>query len=390
MQKQGNNIYRVIYRLVGAGAILIAIAWGWFYMYQRELLAAADDKKQVESFREELTEAQNRPLELIVNGKKEGIVPANEIKEWVEQYTRSYTGSTDLRISSDKVGGYVSDLAKTTNRFPVNAKIRFENGRATEFAASSPGRILKTHETQASIIQALVSGQSSAEMYFEYTDPEITLDKVNQLGINSLIGRGQSDFAGSSASRIYNIKLGASKFNGTVVAPGEEFSFNKVLGAVDEGSGFQAELVIKNGKLERELGGGICQVSTTLFRAAIYSGFPILERKPHSFAVRYYNPQGFDSTIYPGVVDLRFKNDTPGHILIQSYVTGTKLTFEIYGTDTGRVVNIEGPFQYDVQSTGAMKAYFIRKISHNGETTQTQFNSIYKPPPSAQERNPLE
>jgi vancomycin resistance protein YoaR len=237
----------------------------------------------------------------------------------------------------------------------------------------------------------MFNGESTAEIYFDRKEPKITLEKINNLGINTLIGRGESDFSGSPASRIHNIKVGIGKFNGTIVGPGEEFSFNSLLGEVDEKNGYQPELVIKEGKLIYEYGGGLCQVSTTIFRSAILSGLPILERKPHSFPVRYYNPQGFDSTVYPGVVDLRFKNDTPSHILIQGKVDKTKLVVEIYGSSDGRDISIEGPYQYDQQSNGAMKAYFIRKIASNGETKEERFNSSYRPPPtSKEERNPLE
>ena len=140
----------------------------------------------------------------------------------------------------------------------------------------------------------------------------------------------------------------------------------------------------------KELGGGLCQVSTTLFRSAIMAGLPILERKPHSFPVKYYNPQGFDATIYPGVVDLKFKNDTPHHILIQSRVEGTKLIFDIYGPDNGRKVVLDGPFQYDEKPNGSMKAYFVRKI-YQGEilAREERFDSTYGAP-APLERNPLE
>lgn len=377
-------------RLIIAGAILLALTWGWSWTHNRTLLAASLEKAEVKSFVTQLSAAQTRPLDLMVGDKKESEIGTKELLTWIETYQRDYSQKSDLRISSDKLNDFILALATKTNRLPVNARLGFQNGRATEFVKSVPGRTMDIEKTSLNITQALISGSLSAELVYEYKEPEITLTKINQLGITSLIGKGESDFAGSSQARIYNIRLGASKYNGHVIAPGEEFSFNNTLGEVSEASGFQSELVIKSGKLVREAGGGICQVSTTLFRAAIYSGLPILERRPHSFAVRYYNPQGFDSTIYPGVVDLKFKNDTPGHIMLQSYISGTKITFEIYGTDTGRIVTVNPPVQYDIQPDGSMRAYFVRKIAQNGETKETTFNSTYKAPPSAQERNPLE
>ena len=163
-----------------------------------------------------------------------------------------------------------------------------------------------------------------------------------------------------------------------------------MLGEVNEQNGFESELVIKSGKLVRESGGGLCQVSTTLFRSAVMAGLPITERRPHSFPVRYYNPQGYDATIYPGVVDLKFKNDTSNHILIQSRVEGVKLIFDIYGPDDGRKVVMEGPFQYDQKANGAMKAYFVRKTTlADGIVKEERFDSNYGAPVPL-EKNPLE
>ena len=227
-------------------------------------------------------------------------------------------------------------------------------------------------------------------LIFDQIEPEITLDKINNLGITTLLGQGESDYGHSSQSRIHNIKVGMTKFNGVILKPGEKFSFNELLGEVDERNGYLAELVIKGGKLIYEYGGGLCQVATTVFRAAIMSGLDITERKPHSFPVQYYNPQGFDATIYPGVVDLKFINNTEAHILIQTKLVGSKLVIEIYGSKNEQKVEIKGPFQYDQKSNGSMKAYFIRKI-YNGENLEQEerFDSIYKSPPP-KERNPLE
>ena len=181
-------------------------------------------------------------------------------------------------------------------------------------------------------------------------------------------------------------------FTGIILRPGEQFSFNNLLGPVDASTGYLPERVIKEGKLIPEYGGGLCQVSTTLFRAVFHTGLPIKERRPHSLPVRYYNPQGFDATIYPGVSDLKFTNDTPAHILIQAKVVGSKLNFEIYGTSDNRRVVTDGPRQYDVQANGALKAILNRTtIYADGIEKKDEFRSSYKSPslfPTV--RNPLE
>jgi vancomycin resistance protein YoaR len=222
--------------------------------------------------------------------------------------------------------------------------------------------------------------------------PEITSEKADSLGINALLGKGESNFAGSPAARTNNIKVGAKTFNGLLLKSGEELSFNNLLGTVDDTTGYQPELVIKNNKLIPEFGGGICQVSTTLFRAAMDAGLPILERRSHSLPVKYYNPQGYDAAVYIGSVDLKFKNDTEGTVLIQSKIVGTKLYFEIYGTEDGRKVAINGPSQYDIKPDGSMKAVISRTVTYpDGTEKKDTFRSVYKSPglfPTV--RNPLE
>ena len=163
-------------------------------------------------------------------------------------------------------------------------------------------------------------------------------------GIQEIIAVGESNFAGSSPARRQNIRAAAAKFNGVIIPRGRTFSFNETLDSVSEADGFVQELVIKGNKTEKELGGGVCQVSTTAFRAAFSGGLPIVQRRNHSYAVPYYKPYGLDATIYLGAQDLRFRNDTPGAILIQTFVQDEDVFFVFYGTDDMREVSLEGPF----------------------------------------------
>ncbi|MDO8496834.1 MAG: VanW family protein [bacterium] len=319
-------------------------------------------------------------------------INSSETRKWIESYVRDYSGKPDKRISYAAISPHLISIAAQFDTKPVDAKLNFKDQKADVFVPSANGRKLNTERSLDSIASAIFNNKASASLSFDTVEPSITLEKINDLGIKSLLGRGTSDYGKSHASRIHNLSLGMSKFNGVILKPGEEFSFNKLLGEVDGENGYQAELVIKGGLLEREYGGGLCQVSTTVFRAAILAGLTIKERKPHSFPVQYYNPQGFDSTIYPGVVDLKFINDTANHILIQTKVIGSQLSVEIYGSDDGRKVTMEGPVQYDRKPSGAMKAYFLRKIvMRDGTIKEERFDSVYKaPPPSPLERNPLE
>ncbi|MEK7603761.1 MAG: VanW family protein [Patescibacteria group bacterium] len=375
-------------RLSLAGIVVLGGFQFGFAFYMADV-AKEPDKIEVRTLAEKINGESEVNLDIYIQGNKR-TASYQTVNAWFDTYTRSYSGKEDIRISSERVGEYLASIAPFVNTRPVNAKFILVDGKAKEFIPSNYGLELDMDSSKNIIIEAIVSGKKEVNLPVNLIEPDITLNKINELGITALIGRGESNFSGSPASRIHNIKVGSAKYNGTILKPGEEFSFNSILGEVDEKSGYQPELVIKSGKLVYEYGGGICQVSTTLFRSAIMAGLPIIERKNHSFPVKYYAPQGYDSTVYPGVVDLKFRNDTPNHILIQSKVDGTKLIFDIYGSLNERKVALDGPFQYDQKANGSMKAYFIRKIYQGGLLAKEErFDSNYGAP-APLERNPLE
>lgn len=378
----------LVYRLIMIGIIiLIGFNFGsWFYLYT---VSSFSPKVPLKNFASILKISVQKDLELDLNGSKI-TVSNSELKGWIEPYTRSYSGQQDLRASS-MLNDYLIGLATATNIEPVDAKLEFgDDNKATVFRQSIQGKRFNIIKSATAIIDALKENRHSVQLSVEIVEPDVTLEKINDLGIKTLLAKGESDFHGSSNARVHNIKTGSSKFNGTVIKPGEDFSFNNILGSVDEKTGYQPELVIKSGQTILEYGGGLCQLSTTVFRAAILSGLPIKERRPHSFPVKYYNPQGFDATIYPGVSDLKFTNDTMGHILLQTKIEGTKLIVELYGSSDERQVALDGPYQYDQKASGALKAYLIRTISYtNGGEKDERFDSNYQPP-FAQARNPLE
>ena len=316
------------------------------------------------------------------------------LSELTVTHLRQYNGKNELMVNFQKLEKFLKELSGQIKKESVNAKLQFDptTNRIKEFSPPQNGQYLAVKETAAKIAANLAKAQLTASLVVTEVPPEVTQNSLAKLGLTALLAKGESDFQGSTKSRIHNIEVGAAKINGLLLKPGEEFSFNKNLGEVDEKQGYRAELVIKSGKLIPEFGGGICQVSTTLFRAAAISGLPILERHPHSFPVRYYNPQGFDATIYPGVSDLRFKNDTNGNILIQNHIEGAKLIFEIFGSDDGRQIKLTGPKILEQNGNGSMKTVLIRKIAAaDGTVKEESFWSNYKSPASFPlERNPLE
>lgn len=370
------------------GLILIQL----FRLSEKFILTESNNLKpnSIGNFSRSLLSAQEKNLIVAWEDKQKNIA----LEKITDSYLRQYTGKRELRINFDKLEKTLKELSFEVQKDPINAKLEYDldNNRIKEFSLPQNGRRLNIGQTSANISRNLAKTQLSTSLVMDEVVPEVTQNSLARLGLTALLAKGESDFKGSSNSRIHNIEIGSAKFNGLLVKPGEKFSFNQNLGEVDAVNGYRAELVIKNGKLIPEYGGGICQVSTTLFRATILSGLPILERHPHSFPVKYYNPQGFDATIYPGISDLRFKNDTNGHLLIQNHLEGTKLIFEIFGSADGRITALDGPKILEQNTNGSMKTLLTRKIAAaDGTVKEENFWSNYKAPSAFPlERNPLE
>jgi vancomycin resistance protein YoaR len=259
----------------------------------------------------------------------------------------------DGSYSTEKIANFANSISSAIERSPQNASFQFTNNKVTLFRPAVDGVVLDTDLFTEKVVEALETLEKSEEKIslvipVKKKAPDITTESVNNLGIKELIGRGYSTFKGSIAGRIHNVVLASSKISGVLIKPGEIFSFNKTLGDVSAATGFQQAYIIKEGRTVLGDGGGVCQVSSTLFRAALDAGLPIEERWPHSYRVSYYE-QGFgpglDATVFDPSYDLKFRNDTPGHILIQAYTdtNNLKLTFELYGTNDGRISVISPP-----------------------------------------------
>jgi vancomycin resistance protein YoaR len=317
---------------------------------------------------------------------------------------------------TDALQAHVADLAKQIDRQPVNARFQFDStiNRVTEFSPALAGLTTNIAESTSALASALKElerdelKENTLELIVAEAFPEISLDTVNDLGIRELLGRGVSTYTGSIPSRVHNVALAASRISGVLIKPGETFSFNANVGDITKETGYQAAYVIKNGRTELGDGGGVCQDSTTVFRAALDAGLPIVERRGHSYRVGYYEQNakpGMDATVYSPTTDLKFLNDTPGHLLLQTIVDSPSrvLTVELYGTHDGRKAEIKNHKLWDVsppppdvyvedasippgqtkqvdwKAWGA-KASFEYVVIKNGQVViEKTFTSVYKP-----------
>lgn len=305
----------------------------------------------------------------------------------VSQRTRRTLRKVDAVLVDKKiVTSFVEDLARKYDKDPINATFTIEDGKVTAFSLSKDGKKIDIEKNTNNILALFegISFENKIEIAYNTLKPEIGSNDADNLGIEKLIGEGKSNFSGSTTSRIHNVQVAASRFDGVLIKPGEEFSFVETLGPVDGEHGYKEELVIKNNETTPEFGGGVCQVSTTAFRAAIYSGLEITARKNHAYPVHYYNPQGMDATVYIPRPDLRFVNNTPGHILIQTEIDipAKELVFKFYGTDDGRKTEVDGPHILSRESDGSMKTVFTQKVTNSkGEILlEDVFRSNYDSP----------
>ena len=332
---------------------------------------------------------------------------------------QAYFGGLNLQpayhYSEEKFNEILNPFIKKVNKEPVDALFNFLGGKVITFKPSEEGKVVNTTKVKENLIfqlERIFSEQKSQQVIIpiavETILPKITTDKVNNLGIKELIGKGTSFFYHSIQNRIFNVTLAASKINGALIAPNEIFSFNKSLGDVSAFTGYQRAYVIQNGKTVLGDGGGVCQVSTTFFRALLDAGLPITERHAHAYRVGYYEqngPPGLDATVYAPSVDLKFKNDTNNYILVQTQIDQElqQLSVFLYGTLDGRSVTLTEPIifnrtpappdlyeddptlakgvvkQIDFSAEGS-RVSFTREVTKNGaKIISEKFTSNYAP-----------
>jgi len=254
-----------------------------------------------------------------------------------------------LRLSLNELKTYV-------DRQPTNARFIFndETGQIESIAASSIGRTMDVEASIIAINDALLRGEHNVALVVGEQQPAVADTATGQdLGVTQLITSYTTYFYGSSTPRIQNIVAAAGQFHGVLVAPGETFSMGNTLGDVSLENGFAEALIIYGGRTIKGVGGGVCQVSTTLFRTVFFAGFPVVERYSHAYRVSYYektasgdvdpNLAGMDATVYFPLVDFKFQNDTPYWLLMETYVNvdARTLTWKLYSTPDGRSVTWE-------------------------------------------------
>jgi len=329
-------------------------------------------------------------------------------------FRQSFQIDSNIDFDHDEIRQTVTRLETSFDKPAKNALFKFENNKVLSFRQEENGLKLKSGEflndfaAQVYTLKTKRQTRIIVQIKSQPIYPEITLAKANNFGIEELIGEGKSDYTHSIPERVHNVILASSKFNGVLIPKDKVFSFNETVGDISSSTGYQPAYIIKNGKTVLGDGGGVCQVSTTLFRAALNSGLPIVERNAHAYRVGYYENDakpGLDATVFSPSVDLKIKNDTPAYILVQTEVdeNNNLLYFRFYGKKDNRQVNISAPVLWDVQppptdlyqddptlkkgvvkqvdfAAWGGKASFDYKVTYpGGRVEEKKFFSSYKP-----------
>lgn len=356
------------------------------------------------------------------NWESKWTVQPARLASWIEPKENVDTTYT-ITLSKEAVLGFVSStLAESIEVEPVDAKFEVsELQRVEEFRGSRPGVSIDAESLFVALNNIVTERVESEEVLQEVNtieiptkiaEPRVKTGEVNDLGITEVLGAGYSNFSGSPTNRIKNIRFAIEqKLHGTLIKPGETFSMLAALRPFTIEAGYLPELVIKGDQIIPEVGGGLCQVGSTMFRAAMNSGLEIVERRNHSLVVNYYNDHrnglpGTDATIYDPAPDFKFKNNTNHHILITTSMNESTgdLWFTLWGTGNGRkgyysepvverwipagprrvtkTTNLEpGVWQCQSAHRGAVASFTYTVEQADGTKTEEVFRSHYRPLP---------
>jgi vancomycin resistance protein YoaR len=378
---------------------------------QEKPLLSADD---LAPFASQVEPRLNRLSALVLTTSEHGGVRLPIVREELAQaITVSFADKRHPALAWNEavLRGTLEKAAEAVAVPAQNARFALVGTRVEEFAPSKPGQELDQPATLAALLTAFLSGDTNDEvaMITKTLEPEITNEEVNNLGITTLLGTGVSSYRGSPVNRIKNIAHATEKLNGLLLAPNEVFSALKHLQPLTLEDGYFNEMVIKGDKITPEVAGGLCQIGSTLFRTAMNTGLPILQRQNHSLVVSYYNDArnnqpGTDATLYEPSLDLKFENDTGNYLLLvaENDTEKKELRYSLWGTSDGRYGSYTPPtverwvpagetvthysteipvgtHKCQSKHPGATTSFLYTIARPDGTVTEREFRSYYRP-----------
>jgi vancomycin resistance protein YoaR len=315
------------------------------------------------------------PIELVFR-KQTFTIGVKALRDMIE--VRQDGGKVNVYFDQAKLQQWVTQSTKHIGAPAVEPRVSWNDGALKITEGGQPGWRIDIDRTIDMINEVALTTSRQLELPTEVVQPYVTAETLGTLGITELVSTGKSGFSGSPEYRITNIKAGVKRMDGMVIPPGAEFSFNDNIGEISEQYGFVEGYAIIDNRTQKEMGGGVCQVSTTLFRAAFYAGLPFTAWTPHRFRLDWYERYdtiGMDAAIYTDIgPDLSFINDTKHWLLIQATVDDAEqsVTFHLYGTKIpGRSVERTEPVITNIQPAPSRPVYIDDPEQPIGKLHQT-------------------
>ncbi len=280
----------------------------------------------------------------------------------------------DIKIDNKKLDKFVADNLNFIEKKPSDAVMSVDKSGNIQIKKEVQGSTLDKEKLLTDIYNAVKLQKAEVSLTEKILSPKVTENQLKELSPKKLVSTFTTYYGGSDANRKENVRLGASLINNTLLKPGEEFEYWKYVGESTPQRGFKVAGVYVNGQVSTDYGGGLCQVSTTLYNAALLADLKITARYPHGLPVHYV-PLGLDATVSYGSVTLKFKNNTNSYILIKSSTNGKNITFKIYGKPVeGKTVKVYS----NVVAHNTADAF--RDVYINGKLTRHEYlgRSKYK------------
>jgi vancomycin resistance protein YoaR len=310
----------------------------------------------LEPARELLQRAMSNPIQ-VTNGGGLWTLPTTDLAQFLRQdvdLENSAAPAIHLGLDREKLAAWLDErLGAAIETEPVDAEVGWNGERLISVEPSVDGVRLDAAKLAERVEGSFFGNGGGVEVPVTHVKPTIDSANLNKLGITTFLGSGQSNYSGSSDGRSTNVAVGARLLNGTLIPPWGEFSFNESIGWIDEDKGFVEAQVIDGEEIGQDIGGGICQVSTTVFRAAYLAGLPITEWWPHRFRIGFYEYDGWEPGLDASILqptedpatwaDFKFENPSSHWMLVESWTDGVNVVVNIYGADLGYKVESTGP-----------------------------------------------
>ncbi len=301
---------------------------------QRTPPAISTEAAQAAKVRAEQLLAKSIPLRF--NGKLVGRLTPKQLAPLLRAQPTS--GDVSLSIDAKGLAPLLKAVSEKVDRVPRNASFT-TNGKNAHIKPDRPGLKVNAAITATNIVAAGTGEKEQARVGVTRKEASFTTEDAKKLGINVRLFTKPITtlMGGSSANRIHNVHLLADMLDGRIVKAGQAFDFNKAIGQRTTARGFLVGQQIENGQLVPAIGGGVCQVVTTLYDAAFYAGLKVTDRRNHDFYLSHY-PLGMDATVSWGGPEFRFVNTLKHAILIKTSYTNSTMSIQLYGTREGITV----------------------------------------------------